>query len=114
MTEYTLADVDRLAAAEVEIGKLKTFIASRANSYHYMKTGVDPELYNHNGFYPKIDNHELFNPKVDVINVRLVDGQYGGGQDFPTPRAFVFGPVTDEEKEFQIFLTVKNRLPKAR
>ena len=114
MTEFTLADVDRMAKADEELKELKAFIAARANIYHYMKTGRDPELYVHNGFYPQIANHEIFNPKFDLITVKLVDGQYGGGTEYRTPRDFIFGPVTDEEKEFAVFLKVKNGLPKTR
>lgn len=114
MTTYTLADVDRLAEAENEIKELKKFIGARANIFHYMKTGVDPELYDHNGFYVQMPNYEIFDPKCDVIRVKLVDGQYGGGSDYPTPRAFIFGKETEEEKEFAVYLAVKNKLPKPR
>lgn len=109
---FTVDDVARLRVALVEVEELKAFVARRTEFYVRMTTGEVVELRNVNGWAVVIANYELFNPDVEFVNVIRRDNQYGGDHGYKVPREFLFGPVTQEEKDFTEFLRLQEQFGK--
>jgi len=109
---FTPDDVARLHENLKEIAALKAFVGERANLYVFMKTGVNEDIKNGNAFSVQVPNYELFNPDVEILHVQKHDDQYGGGPEYAVPREFIFGPLTKEEEEFELFLKLKDKFVK--